>query len=360
MRLPRPFRRDDPPVESRAAYGDAVVAALLAAAANVTTANPLTTAALESAAGWWARSLAAAELTDVPPAIAAAIDADVRAAIGRALIRHGEFVAAIEVSRGGLVRLAPAASHDVDGGVDPSTWIYRLDLFGPTGTRTLFRPPAGVVHLRWQWDAARPWIGLSPLAAAAASGTLAANLERVLAEETSGAVGSVLPVPDSIGDPDDDDDPIASLRADIRQLKGKTAVVESMAQAWGDGTAARPLGSEWTARRIGPMPPPELGILRDAASRSVLAACGVPLELGGVERVDGTAAREAYRRFIVGAVSPMSKVIAAELGTKLNAPAMGFEFGELAAADIASRGRALRTMTEAGIGLEDARALAGL
>ena len=51
--------------------------------------------------------------------------------IGRSLIRQGEIVFAMEV-RGGRLMLLPAASWDIHGDVDPSTWNYRLTLGGPS------------------------------------------------------------------------------------------------------------------------------------------------------------------------------------------------------------------------------------
>ena len=74
-------------------------------------------------------------------------------------------------------------------------WWYRLDLFGPSGNVTRFVAGRAVVHARYAVDPARPWLGISPLQWARATGTLAANLKTRLGEETGGAVAHVLPVP---------------------------------------------------------------------------------------------------------------------------------------------------------------------
>ena len=67
------------------------------------------------------------------------------AMIGRALIRRGEILFAIDVVDGQL-RLVPVASHDVFG--DYGRWTYRLNLAGPGSQAQRNRVPAeAVVHL---------------------------------------------------------------------------------------------------------------------------------------------------------------------------------------------------------------------
>ena len=114
MRLLWPFGR----TEKRAAQGggsqggagftDAVVAALLAQAAGGATADASSTAALEAAAGSYARAFAVAEVTPATPATRA-LTPELLALMARDLIRRGEFVHVIEVDREG-VRLTPAGS----------------------------------------------------------------------------------------------------------------------------------------------------------------------------------------------------------------------------------------------------------
>lgn len=49
---------------------------------------------------------------------------------------------------------------DVRGDDDPSTWLVRADLFGPSGNRTVFRRHAAFIHARYAVDPARPWYGI--------------------------------------------------------------------------------------------------------------------------------------------------------------------------------------------------------
>ena len=176
-----------------AGFTDAVVRALVAQAAGEATADPSATAALEAAAGSYARAFALAEVAPATPATRA-LTPGLLALMARDLIRRGEFVHAIEVGRDG-VRLQPGGSWDVRGGPDPLTWRYRVDVFGPSGNRTRHLPAAAVIHGRYSIDPARPWFGISPLGWARLTGKLHANLEDALSDEAGGTRGHVLPVP---------------------------------------------------------------------------------------------------------------------------------------------------------------------
>ena len=151
-------------------------------------------------------------------------------------------------------------------------------------------PGSAVVHCRYAHDPATPWLGVSPLGWARATGTLAANLEQRLGEETGGTVAYVLPVPQ------DDEGQLDDLQADIRAAKGGTAFVETTSAGWGEGKAVAP-SADWKPQRIGANPPGVLQGLRADLFAAVLAACGVPAALAEAD-ADGTAQREAFRRFL--------------------------------------------------------------
>ena len=332
-------------------FTDAITAAIAAQAAGTAAGDPGAIAALETAAGLWARSLAAATITPAVPALTA----DVLALIGRDLIRRGESVHAIEVEAGAPV-LRPAGSWDVRGPWRESEWRYRLDLFGPSGNVTRFLPADSVVHCRYAVDPARPWHGISPLQWARATGALAGNLEQRLGEEVSGSVARLIPVPQDGGD-GGDGDPLASLKADIAKGAGRALLVETTAAGFGEGKAAAPQ-SDWKQQRIGPDPPQALATLRSDAALAVLDACGVPRALAASE--DGTAQREAWRRFVMGSVEPVAGIIARELGAKLDAPGLALDFTGLWGHDLAGRAAAFAKMVQGGIDIERAVALSGL
>ena len=333
----------------QASYTDGVVEALLSRASG-THADVAATAAVEAAAGALSRAFASAEIAPNTPATRG-ITPDVLAQIGRALIVHGEIVLMLAVAEG-RVRLLPVASFDVTGAADSTTWRYRCDLAGPSGSTTIARPADGVVHCRYSIDPARPWQGVGPLERARLSGRLSAELEAALGDEASGARGYLLPVPT-----DGKDDTVSELRRDIGTLQGKTALVETAMAGWGDGRMAAPRG-DYEPKRIGASPPASLATLRSDAAQAVLSACGVPVEL--VTPGDGTGQREAWRRFLHGCVQPLASCVATELAAKLDTPGLMLNFDRLFASDLSGRARAFQSMVNGGMDVNQAAGLAGL
>ncbi len=341
-----PFSRTE---RRQASYTDGVVAAILARATG-THADPTATAAVEAAAGALSRTFASADVSPMTSATRA-VTPDVLAQIGRALIVHGEIVYVIDV-REGRVSLSPARSWDVTGAADPASWRYRCDLAGPSGSLTVSRSTDSVIHCRYSVDSARPWHGVGPLERARLSGRLSAELEAALGDEASGTRGHLLPVPT-----DGQDDTVSELRRDIGSLRGKTALVETTAVAWGDGRQMAPR-SDYEPKRIGANPPASLATLRSDAALAVLSACGVPVEL--VTPGDGTGQREAWRRFLYGTVQPLAACVAAELGAKLDAPTLTLTFDKLFASDLSGRARAFQSLVGGGMSVDQAATLAGL
>ena len=340
--------------EKRQAAGgftDALVAAIVARAGGASVGEPNAIAALEVAAGLWSRSFASAELSTAIPAVSPTM----LASVGRELVRRGEALWAIDVRRG-EIELRPAGSWDVAGGATPSSWAYRLDLFGPSGNETRIYPSASVLHFKYASDPERPWHGISPLGYARATGKLAANLELRLGEEAGARVGHLLPVP-SDGGSGDADDQLESLKADLGALSGGTALIETTSGGWADGKEAAPQ-KDWTPQRMGANPPATLGELRGAAAMDVLAACGIPPALAS-DKSEGSSQREAWRRFGI-TMQSVARCVAEELSYKLNSPGLRLSFDRLFASDLAGRARAVSSLVKAGMSLEEASALAGL
>ena len=274
--------------------------------------------------------------------------------IARNLIRRGEDVHQLIVDRG-AVRLQAIGSWDVRGGPRESDWWYRCDRFGPSGNLTELVPAATVLHCRYAVDSARPWYGIGPLGWARSTGTLAANLETRLGEETGGPVGHVIAVPDDGGE-DDDTDNLTSLRADIAAAKGRTVLSETTAAGWGEGRGNAPQ-SDYKPQRFGAAPPASLPSLRTDAGLSVLSACGVPVSL--VTDADGTSQREAWRRFVMGSVEPLLGLVGEEIETKLETR-VTFDLSSLWAHDLAGRAASFKAMVTAGMAIERAAALSGM
>ena len=97
--------------------------------------------------------------------------------------------------------------------------------------------------------------------------------------------------------------------------------------------------------------------IRSAVGETVLACCGIPVELA--ESGQRTAACEAWRRLLHGTIQPVGKLIEQELLVKFEMPvSLGFE--PIAASDIQGRARAFQSMVGGGMDVIKAAALTGL
>ena len=334
-------------------FTDALVAQIVASAGGAVSARPTATGALEACAGLIGRAFSAASV-EGPTMLTAALTPQVLNLIGRELVRRGEAVFNVDVpvDRVGvnsmrLILMCRAV-------FDPEAWLYRLNLAGPSETTTIgHREASGVLHFKWAYEPARPWRGLSPIAAAALAGRLSAETAKALADESSGPRGSLLPVPVDGSDPTVD-----ALRGDLKNLNGQTALVESMKGGWDKASNSREAPADWIARRLGAAPPAGLVSLHELASREIALACGVPTALLA-ESPTGTGTREAWRQFLFGTVAPLGKLVADELSRKLDAP-ISLTWADLRASDLAGRARAFQSMVGGGMELGRAAGLAGL
>ena len=339
------------PETRESSYTDSLIALIAEQATGATLAKPAATGALEASASIVARCFASADVSG-PDRYREALGPSILSMIGRALIRQGEIVFAMEV-RGGRLVLIPAASWDVHGEHDPASWTYRLTLGGPSRLTTLSPVPSeGMVHVRLQADPEQPWRGVSPLASAAIAGRLSAETMQALADEASGPRGMLLPTPVDGNDPT-----IATLKADIKSLRGKVALVESTSSGWAaDGSQQRPKG-DWEARRLGAAPGAALIQQADLASREVYAACGITL--GVVLDTEGTGQRESFRRLLHSTIMPLARIVAEELSDKFEAH-ISLSFDALFAADLSGRARAFQSLVNGGMDVTKAAGLSGL
>ena len=279
-----PWQRAKQELETRdsTAYSDLVIAALLARESGKPLPLVSTTGALEGCVGLIGRAFAAAEVGSAPM-VETALNPYILEMAGRALIRRGEIVFMIDTV-GGKLRLLPADSWDVDGGPRPDEWRYRVTLSAPSGTETYeAMPAAGVVHLRYASDPARPWRGLGPLGVASLAGKLSTETVNALANESGGPQGRLLGIP-----VDGEDDTIEKLRKDIASARGRVAFIEN--SDWGN---AGTNGVDLETKRFGAEPPQSLVNLQEVATREVIMACG--LNSGLWHDLGAATAREAWR-----------------------------------------------------------------
>ena len=338
-----PFRKQAPQPELRqSVYVDAVIESILSRNSADPAPRAATTAALEIAAGVVGRAFASAMIDG-----AGMLEPSMLNGMARRMISGGETVWYFDG-----VTFVPAPRYETVGSYRPETWEYRIEIDSPSGRMFQARVPrSGMIHAMYSFNDEQPWIGVGPLQRAIESGQLAANIERSLSQETSGSVGYLLPIP-----ADGTDESIASFKADLKNLNGKTSVVETTAGGWGEGRIAAPR-QDYVPQRIGPNPPPSMPAVHAAIQNAVLASCGVPIEL--VVAADGTGQREAWRRFMHGTLQPLSLILATEL-TRALGRGVTLTFDRLFASDIAGRARAFQSMVGSGMDLQQASALSGL
>ena len=165
--------------EVRESFTDLVVSRLVAASAGVGDGGAL--AAIETASRWWGLGLASATVKPSTLALAALSPSKLDT-IGRALCRSGESLHVIAV-RNGRLTLTPTASWTVHGTDDPSTWLYRVTLSGPSTSRTITLPGESVLHIRYAPHPSRPWAGRSPVRLAIDTARVAGLLENATGGE---------------------------------------------------------------------------------------------------------------------------------------------------------------------------------
>ena len=350
------------PVEHRSSYTDQVVTAILAAASGGGVRPALGTAAVESCATLYASALSACAVSG-PSSVTRALTADWRANVASELVRRGQCVYIIGADPVDGLALRAASHFDVYGTPDPP-WVYRASRSGPSTTTWQTYSSESVLHLRWQVDLQRPWAGISPLQNAAVTASLAAWIEKRLAEEASGPVGSFLPVarfepaPDAdLADPDADD-PLAALRRDIGNSRGQVLAVESQMAA-ADSPASAPR-KDFQVARFGANPPRDLVELRQHVMLDIGAACGVPRALVD-SRASGQAAREAWRQFVSTSVDGLARRIEAQVLAQLGVE-IRIDSTPLAGRDLAARAAAFRRLAgkEGGLTVDGAREAAGI
>ena len=296
-------------------------------------------AAIEACASLYARSMAGLDI-DAP---GWNIEPHELEAVGRSAYRHGQ---AMLLREGGV-----SNSWTTYGtGANPAGWSYDVTISSPNDTVTRRRSAREVALIRIGATAATPWRGVSPLQSAAATVALAQRIEASVSAEQNMATGSILAVP--TGTPQNQVDALAS---DLKQLGGRTALVESTRSGWGDGQRAAPQ-RDWEAQRIGPDVPPSSVQLREQVSQAIYAASGVPGALVGV--ATGQESREVWRQFVLATIRPLALQLQSEL--RRSSPSARVSIDSLAADELAQRARAFGSLVKGGMAVAEAVAVSGL
>ena len=332
-------------------FSDAVVRLIEAQTAG-SVADASSTAVVEAAAGALSRAFASAEVVGAPW-VAEAVSPATLAQIGRDLVRSGSSMHVIRMTDG-MVTLIPASSWHWEGMHDPSTWTVRATAYGPSTSTTWNLPASGVIFCRWGGTPGQPYVGTGPLSWAHTTARLQSEAERSLADEVGGPLAQLLAIPSDGGD-NSYSDPLKMLKADIAGARGKALLVETSAAGWGEGRTAAPQ-RDWQAARLGPMPPESMATIRKDAFEAVLAACGTPPSL--FTDADGTSQREALRRWHLGTVLPLARLVEHELTLKLETP-VELKFDSYAL-DMVSRATVVAKLAQAGVPMATALDAVGM
>ena len=296
----------------------------------------------EICSGIYGRAFASADVS--PVGLQPALTPAVLEAIGRSFITAGESVFEIVVN--GTLRLRPCSTWDIDGNPDPDSWVYKLELSGPSKTISKSVPGSQVVHCRYGASQDTPWQGCSPLDSSITK-QLVGNLEYRIMQESATPTGYLLPLPQSAN--------TEELRADLGNIQGGLLTVESTSTNW-EGGGRRP-ANDWEVQRLGAQFDGQQVTLRRDINYTLLASCGLsPIFLNP----EGTGAlREAYRIFLHATLSPVAKLVSSELSEKLEQE-VTLSFQSLFAADVQGRARAYRSLVDAQMPPGDAAKIVGL
>ena len=333
-------------------FNDAVVRLIEAQAAG-TAADASSTAAVEAASGALSRAFASAEVQG-PGWVQDAVTPLFMGQVGRDLVRSGDSMHVIDMDRDGRISFLPCSSWHFEGNAHPDTWSVRATYYGPSTSTTKQVSFDGVVFVRWGSTPGQPYVGTGPLSWAHTTSRLQAEVERSLADEAQGPLAHLLPVPQD-GGKGGEDDPLKELKADIRTARGKALLIETVAAGWGEGRAAAPL-TDWKSNRLGPNFPQSMATVQEQSFMAVLAATGTPPSL--FVDADGTAQREAVRRWHMNVVMPLAKVLEHELTMKLETD-VKLKF-DTYALDMVSRAQVVSKLAQAGVDMNVALAAVGL
>ena len=237
-------------------------------------------------------------------------------------------------------------------GPDPSEWRYRLGIQAPTDHETMYLSAQEVVHLRFAERPASPWRGLSPASLAFRSFSGFSNLESSVHEEANLSTGAVLSVAGETGETLTEENWLERY-SKLGNLRGGT-FVEMQPRERGSGS-----GGFVKTERVGPQYAQWQTVMRTQVVAEIAAMYGVPPGLIGAAPGDGAARREDFRRFVALSVMPLAKRFADELSMKLERD-ISFDFSALRGSDSQGLGRAVKSLVDSGMDVQQALQIVGI
>jgi len=332
MKLPNIFRRAQPERLEARATAAGWTAELMAARAEWISGRASAaelTATVQSCVSLWEGGFALGDVTGTE-----LLDRRTMALIGRALALRGEAVFLIRDDR-----LVPFSDWDMRTR-DGIPTAYRGQISEAAGGRAETALAAEVLHFRIASDVVTPWAGRSPLSRVPLSAGLLAEIEGALHEVYRDApIGSqIIPLPE--GSADD----MAAMRSAFRGARGRSVVIEGVAQATAAGMNPN----------IGQKPDqltPDLQKAMTAESLSAAqdAICSTYGVLPALmnRSATGPVVREAQRHLAQWVLQPLALLVAEEARRKLAAPVVIDIVRPAQAFDQGGKARAFATMVKA-------------
>ena len=307
------------------------------------------TAAVEAAAGMWARSLSACSVSPALPAITPRFLANV----AHRLFKKGECLFRILVDpETAAVRFASCPSWDIQGSEDEETWRYRCEISGPNTSRTALVPSGQCLHFRYYSEPGREWVGVSPLSRMEGTIDTARKISRNTGYAFNAGSGTLIlrGSEEQLGVQDKFRSNVLSRALSI--MSGGVTISHTGTDALNEGQQFPP-----QVHRLTPPISQETSLLSQGVGREIAAAAGIPPAL--VSQSAGNSMREAHRQFVLVTIKPLAYIVANELSRKLGLD-ISLDTGPLRSSDLSGISRSVKALVEAGVPLEKAMETAGI
>ena len=266
------------------------------------------------------------------------------------MLTRGESLALIEVVDG-KIQLQQSTSWNVSGDtLNPNKWMYQCELAFPSGGKAIRTSGDGVVHLRYYTQPESPYMGMSPLYLAQQTAGMLYSLESRFDEETQASNGQIVSITLDSGDVETQEQ-FDKHYGFLTRMRGGTFVESQNRERGGKQNFAGRV-------RIGAEYHQNMLTLRDKLHADIASAFGVPIELL-IADGEGTATREAFRRFVLTTIQPMATKIEEELSLKLDTN-VSLSFEALRSADLQGIGRGIKALVDSGMSLDEALSQVGL
>lgn len=315
----------------------------------------------------YADAFASARVESDTGVVAAALTPAVLASAGRGVVR-GEWTAI--VSTAPALRILPVSIIEERG--TPTDPRYRVQLHGGDvdDERGPF-PRGDLLHVTYRPSEGGGDRGVPAWADTHAAASLAA-LERVIGSESQGGVGWTYATTRVQREGNDPAGQYGAgggqsgrgvlrdeLATRLAESEGDVSALPTQSEMFGrSGEAGVPAQRDVRVLRYGPEFDASYAPLVDALRLGVGMACGIPSALLS-STSSSNAYREAYRAFEQGPVVAAARLFEAEV-LRLTGAVVTLTFTEPVPADLASRGRLVRSLTESGVEVDRALQLAGL